>query len=175
MKICDDHKGSFLYWLKDKNFIKYIYLDDIKPYFEGKENWLKNFLLTINKYQADPYKDSKYKYLLGSPLWMDKIRLKIKGQINKEITEHNKYFEFNINKNILENELSLIKKNERIGLEVYIYTKYSALTAKEIAEKLKLDSEYAVSQRLYRLKKKINENKEMQENITKFENKVLKR
>lgn len=171
---CEDYKGSYLNWLTDNNFKKCIYLDDIKKYFFEKGDWLNSFLSWINEeVETNPFKESKFKYLLGTNSWLTKIGKKIKVKIGKPYKERKKYYTLIINEKALQEVLQNYDESEIINIKIFLYSKYSGLSSKEICKLLKMKSEFAVSQRLYRFRKKIKLQNKALKSLKRVENFVL--
>jgi len=141
-----------------------IYLEDIKNKFKGSGGWFRNFIKWINEgKEINPLENSKYKYLLGSKNWLKKISKKISINAVRKIEEKNKYYELKVDfKKLLK---------EKLEIQIYILSKYTALTNKEISKKLNIKTGAAVSQRLYRYRKNLERDEEESELLKLIEQK----
>ena len=175
---CEDYKGSYLSWIRDKEFYNAIFLDTIKECFSDKKNqknWYKNFVNWLNLKTEDTFHiPSRFKYLLGTENWIKTIKNKFKQYAIGRVYEKKKYNEINIDEKKLEAILNNLKsKKEKTDIIVYIYAKYSGLNMNDICSKFKISSASAAGQRYYRIKKKIKENPVFRNEINSIEKKCL--
>ena len=152
-KRCEEYNGSYLKWIKDKDFERYFYLEDIKEKFKDKGNWYDSFITWLNNdKESNPGQNSKFKYLLGSSEWLEKVNKRISLSITDNITEKKKYYELRINEEALDNHLKNLSIKEQLDISLYFYANYSSKTIKEICKMLSIKSEAAAWQRLRRYK-----------------------
>jgi len=174
---CEDYRGSFLNWLlKDKTINEYIYLSDIKSHFNIKgKKWIDLLFEWGNMEKENKPKSTlKPKYLLGSDKWAKKISKKIKStNLDTTIIERKKYYEIFLDENKLNKICKPLDKKLSLKIKIYFYNKYSSLTHKEIAEKLKIKSSNSCRQKYYIFSKQINLNKNLQKKIDTIKNIVI--
>ena len=114
----------------------------------------------------------KYKYLMGSKKWAKETINKYAKdkKFSSEIYERKKIIEADYSKWKMYKALKRFKgKREYTNMLIYILTKYSQLTQKEITDKLKLRNENAIRQRLYKFRNKIKVDKALQIKTTELE------
>ena len=178
VQLAEEYPGSSLYYLNQKNnkwIREILYLEDQIEYF-GQEQWLSNLIQWVNdnpnKFQRIKM---RYKYILGSDRWIDKIKDKYlnkpllndvidKDKLIKKIT-----FIDNIDEEKIKKALPDYKKSEIESVLIYLYNKYSEITQKDMLIKLGLSNSNTLSKRLNRFKRKLKQDKELQKRITKIE------
>ncbi len=174
---CEDYPGSYLSWIKDRNFFNTIFLDTIIEKFsdnDDNEEWYSNFINWLNS-EIEPKNNikTKFKYLFGTENWTKNIKEKFKKYAVGNVYEKKKYYEINIDDEKLRNVLNDKSKKEKLDILVYIYAKYSGLSISEICSKFKMASISATGQRYYRIKKQIIENIVLKNEIRTIEEKCL--
>lgn len=122
--------------------------------------------------EKSPQEGQKYEYLLGTPSWIEKIKKKYvdplllpkdfnqKTRIKKATSEIWKKF-----KNLRNYRTNKDYKN----LVVYLLWKYSNLSQSEIAQKLHISNSNAVGQRIYKIRKRLQEKGKLKKLLDKIE------
>ncbi|MDD5067127.1 MAG: transposase [bacterium] len=169
-KKCEDYQGSYLNWINDQEFIKYIYFDDLIEYFKSQSPWSERFFHWINdKFETNPVKNSDHPSLLGDTNWLNEIGKRIKIPITQEVVQKKKYIGLRFNNKLLHNALDEYPKKERYNILSYLYNKYSGQTQEHISKKLKIKNGNALRLKIYRFKKQLCNNPIRRFELTKLE------
>lgn len=119
---CEEYRGSYLNWLKDEEFLNYVYTDDVCSYFKSEEGWYKRLIEWVNgEKEENPFKELRNRYLLGKKEWCRVIGEKIGEKIESCIRGKKKLYELRINQEIMEEELKRYDKKDQIKIKAYIY------------------------------------------------------
>ena len=159
VKRCEEYEGSSIKWLGVKGMENYIYIDDIKERFGGGQRWRKSFIKWMNDgIEENPMEGMEYKYLLGGKEWIKGVGSRIKKKLGGEIIEKRKYRGIGLDVAKFEREVKATCKRGTTDVLIYTYATCSGMTVREIVKKLRLKSEAAAYQRLYRYKKLLDNN-----------------
>ena len=159
-----EYPGSLWYYLKDnKNSNLRIKINELidwqNIYSNLGINNNKGIINWINESnEINPGKNQRFKHLWGSKKWLDDIKEKYveKHSINSNIIGFNKLKLYN--KGIWKKYkiLDNYREDEDYkNIVIYLLSKYSQLTQGEIANKLEIKNSNSVSQRLYKIKKRL--------------------
>ena len=96
--------------------------------------------------------------MLGGKEWIKGVGSRIKKKLGGEIIEKRKYRGIGLDVAKFEREVKATCKRGTTDVLIYTYATCSGMTVKEIVKKLRLKSEAAAYQRLYRYKKLLDNN-----------------
>ena len=172
---CEKYKGGYINWIRKNSEIKdYLYLDDIKRYFNSRDRWLDNFLEWINDgIESNPQNESKYRNFLGRNEWIMTMREQIERNIRKSTREKKKYYGMKINECKLQKLLMDVPERFKLSINLKIHADYTDLTLLKLSKRMKLKSEAACWQRLYRFRKELEKDKKTQDLYRKIEKELI--
>ena len=171
---CEDYEGSFLYWINRNDTLEYLYLDEIINRFGIEGNWKNNFYNWINNERLNEIKsDSKSKNFVGNKEWLKKISNHIKNMTG-DIREKKKCTELKIDFEELDKLLKTNTKFNNIDIKIFILSKLTSMTHTEIAKILNIKSCGSSKQRLYKFKKKMENNNKLKVEVDLIIEKLIK-
>lgn len=168
---CEDYEGSFLNWLlTDDSVLQYIYVNELKEYFgDNRNTWLNNLLKIVNSSSVNTREFEHLKTnLLGGQRWKEKIARQLPDLSSVDISNKRSYNSLKCSKGKIELVVNKTKVSNKLNLKIYLLFTYTQMSLAKISETLGLKSSAAVSQRLYRIRKKLEEDSKFYEKISRI-------